>query len=108
MLEKIKTFLFGKEYAGATFIRSLTVQTNKGPLYLWQKQPITFRSRWKRKKKAGEPFWELQNTISNPLSGRDDSPTAAVALSNILKANGVRFFVSYNREEGTFSIEFVD
>ena len=108
MLEKIKSFLFGKKYADATFIRSITVQTNKGAIYLWQKQPVTFRSRWTRKRNTGQPFWELQNTISNPLFGRDDSSSAVVALGNILKANNVRFFVGYNLKEGTFSIEFLD
>lgn len=108
MLEKIKSLLFGEKCFDATFIRSVTVQTNKGAIYLWQRQPVVFRSRWSRKRNIGQPFWELQNTVSNPLFGRDDSVSAASALSNILKANNVRFFVGYNPKEGTFSIEFHD
>lgn len=108
MLEKIKTLLLGKRTYSFVFVRFVVIQSNEGAFHLWQKQPIVFRQRWKRKRNNGNKIWELQNTIAQPLFGTDDNSSPIAALKQILQSHGRKFFISYNPKEGTSSIEFTD
>ncbi len=108
MLKKIKDILFGELRYSDQFVRLVVVQSNKGPLHLYLKQPVTSRKRFSKKRKNGNCFWELQNTIANPFFGRSQQETPASALNEILKEIGLPFLVNWHRNEGTFSITFTD
>lgn len=108
MLDRIKNLLLGRRVYDAVFIRAVIIQSNTGTFQLWQKRPVVYRKRWTRKRSAGGIFWELQNTINQPLFGHSDESSPLGALKEILKSHGRRFFISYEPNEGTSSIIFTD
>lgn len=106
MLRRLVDVILGPRKKNAYFIRSVVIQSNRGPLQLWLLQPYSRRKVIPRKRMEGVPFWELQNTVQNPFFGRSSEENPITALSAILKENELKFMFRIELNTTSHSVEF--